>query len=489
MAAGAGISLFGVGVGRGLDFVKQILIARLLGPEAFGLYALGWNILRIVSVLAPLGLNNGVIHFGTPFRQKDPGALRSILTRSVVISFAIGWMLTAILFVLAPWITDVLFQEPEYLLLFRLFTLMLPFAGALRVSANATRMTQRMIFSVAAEEIAQGALNLVLFIAFYLLGWKLFGAIAATVLSFALAFALSLYFLWRLFNQAFHTPSRPAVSQQDLLAYSLPTALAGMFGFVINRVDRIFLGYFRPPAEVGIYQAAAQISVIMAMVLNAFNMILMPMIAEQYHKRDIRQLEELFRVNTKWGIYCIVPVVLVIIFAASDVMTVLFGPNYTSGATVLLILAIGQFVNIATGASGVILIMTGHQTAWFRLSVVIMVTSVALNLALIPRWGIIGAAVATATTVGGLFAVALLVVYHIHHIWPYDRRYLKGIAAAALTSIALYVIRLWGLGSLPNLLLSSAVAVVGFFGLLLLFGLDQEDQVFISYIIGRFRSK
>ena len=148
MAAGAGISLFGVGLGRGLDFVKQILLARLLGPEAFGLYAIGWNILRIIGVLVPFGLHNGVVHFGTPFWKKDDGALRSILTRSVVISFAIGWLLAAILFVLAPWITTDLFKQPEFLPLFRIFTLMLPFAGALRVSASATRMTQRMIFSV-----------------------------------------------------------------------------------------------------------------------------------------------------------------------------------------------------------------------------------------------------------------------------------------------------------------------------------------------------
>ncbi len=82
MAAGAGISLFGVGLGRGLDFVKQIALARLLGPEAFGLYAIGWNLLRIVGILAPFGLHNGVVHFGTPFWRKDNPALRSILTRS-----------------------------------------------------------------------------------------------------------------------------------------------------------------------------------------------------------------------------------------------------------------------------------------------------------------------------------------------------------------------------------------------------------------------
>lgn len=489
MATGAGISLFGVGLGRGLDFIKQIAMARLLGPDAFGLYAIGWNILRIIGILAPLGLHNGVVHFGTPFWRKDNPALRNILSRSVILSFAIGWGVTAVLLILAPWLTTDVFKEPEFLPLFRVFALMLPFMGALRVAANATRITQRMIFSVASEEIAQGALNLALFIVFYLVGWRLFGAIVATVLSFALAFGLSLYFLRRLFAPAFVEPSRTAVSNQALLAYSLPTALAGMFGVIINRIDRLFLGFYWPSEEVGIYQAAAQLSIIMALVLNAFNMILMPMIAEQYHKRDMKQLEELFRVNTKWGIYCVVPVVLTILFASSDVMTVLFGVEYEAGATALLILTIGQFINIATGATGTILIMTGQQSAWFRLSVLITVVNLTLNMTLIPRWGMNGAAVATSTTVGGLFALGLVVVNHIHHLWPYDRRYLKGVLAAAITAVLLAGVSLLKLESALNLLVMMLVAVGSFYGLLLLLGLDTEDRAFVESILQRVETK
>lgn len=489
LAAGAGISLFGVGIGRGLDFVKQIALARLLGPEAFGLYAIGWNILRIIGILAPLGLHNGVIHFATPFQKNEDRAVNSVIARSVLLSFLIGWGITLILLAVAPWLTEDLFHEPEFLPLFRVFALMLPFMGALRVAANASRISQRMIFSVASEEIAQGALNLVLFILLYLFGWQLFGAIIATVLSFAGAFALSLYFLWQLFGRFYADIGRPSVTPTNLLTYSLPTALAGMFGVIISRLDRLFLGYYRPSAEVGVYQAAAQISVIMALVLNAFNMILMPIISEQYHKRDMKQLEELFRINTKWGVYCIAPVVLVIVFAAGDVMTVLFGQAYAAGAVVLVILTMGQLVNIATGATGTILIMTGHQTAWFRLSMLIMVANISLNLTLIPRWGMVGAAVATSTTVGGLFALGLLIVYHIHRIWPYDRRYLKGVAAAAVTAVVLFLIRLIGLPPFPNLLITSLAAVATFFALLVKLGLEPEDRAFIETIVSRARSR
>ncbi len=487
MAVGAGISLFGVGLARGLDFVKQVAMARLLGPQSFGLYAIGWNALRMVGILATMGLHTGIMHFGTEHRGKDDGAFRSVLTRSVLLSFGIGWAITLALWLAAPWLTADVFKEPQFLGLFRVFTLMLPFLGALRVAAVATRISQRMQFSILAEEITQSTLNLLLFILFYLLGWQLLGAIVATVLSYVAALALAVYFIYRLFGPALAAPARRAVSDRRLLAYSAPTALAEMSGAVITRVDRLFLGFYRTSADVGVYQAAAQLSIIMASILYAFNMILMPMISEQFHKKDLRQLEELFRINTKWGIYAIVPLVLVIAFAAADVMTVLFGSEYAGGAGALLILTVGQFINIATGATATILIMTGNQTAWFRLSLAMMVINLALNWLLVPRWGINGAAVATSFTVSSQYLISLVIIYRLLHLWPYDRRYLKGILAALGTAVLLLVVRLLGLSPWANFLVTGTVATLGFFGLLVLFKLEAEDRAFIEQIFKRLR--
>lgn len=489
LAKGAGISIVGVGIGRGLDFAKQIAMARLLGPELFGLYAIGWNFLRIVGVLAPLGLHSGVIHFATQYWRKDTGAFKSIITRSIALSFLFGLFFGLILWLLAPWITSELFKEPDFLPLFRLFILMLPFTSALRVAANVTRISQRMQYSILAEEIVQSTLNLALFIVFYWLGWQLFGAIISTVISFAVALVVAIYYIRQLFPQTRATVGRRIVSNRDLLAFSIPASMAGVFSVVISRVDRLFLGYYWPAADVGVYQAAAQISIIMALVLNAFNMILTPMISDQYQRGNIKQLEELFRINTKWGVYCVIPVVLVIAFAAEDVMLVLFGADYVGGTMALQILTIGQFINIATGATGIMLIMTGNQLVWFRLSVLIVVVNITLNLALIPRWGMNGAALATATTVGGLFMLGLLFVRRILGIWPYDRRYLKGAAAAGITSLILFALYFLDLAPLPNLLINATIAAVAFFGVLALLKLDAEDREFIGLISKRIKPR
>lgn len=486
MALGASISLFGIVIARGLEFVKQVAMARLLGPQSFGLFALGWNTLRLAGILATLGLHTGVMNYGTAYWRRDGGAFRSIITRSILLSFFVGWILTLILILIAPWLTDTIFNEPDFLPLFRIFSLMLPFLGALRVAATATRISKRMQFSIIAEDITQSAINLVLFALFYILGWQLFGAIISTVISFIIALGVAVYFIWQLFGSTFSEKSKILISNRELLVYSAPTAIAEMSGAIILRIDRLFLGYYRPPAEVGIYQAASQISVIMAATLYAFNMILMPMISEQFHSKDMKQLEELFRVNTKWGIYATIPLVLIIGFAAKEVMVVLFGAEYVLGSTALIILTVGQFINIATGATATILIMTGYQSVWFRLSLAAMVMSLSVNNVLIPSFGINGAAIATSLTISIQFIVGLLIIRRKIHIWPYDRRYLKGALATLFTSTMLIFMSSFGLQPLAHLVLITIVAIIGFFGCLLFFGLDPEDRSFIMQIAKRF---
>jgi len=246
------------------------------------------------------------------------------------------------------------------------------------------------------------------------------------------------------------------------------------------------VGYFLPEAEVGIYQAASQSSLLFATILGAMNAIFSPMIAELIHQKEKQQLEELFRVSTKWGLYLSVPLFLTLCFVPREVMTVVFGLQYEGGYMLLVILAVAQLVNVGTGAVNILLIMAGYQKRWLVTSTVMLAVNIGLNALLIPQVGLVGAAVATAATVCGLFVAGLLQVRHLLKIWPYDGRYLKGFLATLLTALAL-----WGLQSAnvasPALALTLALVISGFvFSLtLLVSGLDSEDRHFISLVLMR----
>src|SRR6185437_9289565 len=112
-----------------------------------------------------------------------------------------------------------------------------------------------------------------LIVALYFLRWGLPGAIAATVISYGLSLLLALYFMFILFWPTLRSQDKMRSYVGELLAFSLPASIAGMFANLVTRVDRLIVGALLPAVEVGIYQAASQASALFAIVPGVFNQV------------------------------------------------------------------------------------------------------------------------------------------------------------------------------------------------------------------------
>ncbi|MCZ7671657.1 MAG: polysaccharide biosynthesis C-terminal domain-containing protein [Chloroflexi bacterium] len=153
----------------------------------------------------------------------------------------------------------------------------------------------------------------------------------------------------------------------------------------------------------------------------------------------------------------------------------------------MLILMIGQMVNVGTGAVGTILTMTAQQKSWFIISGVMLLVNFGLNVMLIPRFGFIGAAVANSLTISGLFIAGLLRVRFSLHLWPYDKRYRKGIVAGCLMAAAGFgFTRAVSLTPLWMILGTAVICASVFAVSLLLQGLDDEDYELLDLVRSRF---
>jgi O-antigen/teichoic acid export membrane protein len=217
--------------------------------------------------------------------------------------------------------------------------------------------------------------------------------------------------------------------------------------------------------------------------MGAFGATFTPMISALYANKEMKQLDELFKVSTKWGLYCILPLFLAICFASREVMTVVFDPRYASGSPLLAILAAGQLVNVGTGAVGILLVMTGHQNRWLMTSAAMLCMNVVLTLLLVPRLGLVGGALSAALALGGLYILGLIHVKRSLGLWPYDRRYWKGLVATVSVIAALYLLNSLDITSATldvSLTLMTSCGV--FAAVLLLQGLDDEDSRFLRLV-------
>lgn len=489
LATGAGVSLVGKFSGRIFLAGGQVALARLFGPELFGLYALGWTILRLIGPLAPLGLDRGIIKFASEHWQKDENKFKGILVSSLGYALLSGLVIAVLIYMLAVPLEN-LFQSPGLAAVLKFIAAAFPLFSTMRVLVSATQITQRMKYSIYAEDLAQPVVNFLLIGLFFVLGWGLLGAVGATVISFAAAMVLAAYYTVKLFPNLSSAKLEMPVSSKALLAFSLPTAFAGIFTMLTTWTDRLFIGYYRSEADVGIYQALSQSSLLFSIILRALTTIFTPMIADLYQQNEHARLNELYKVSTKWGVYCSVPLFLLLVFVPKEVMSVVFGAAYVSGAKPLFILAIGQLINVSTGSVGFILMMTGREKHWLVLSAATFVLGIALNYWLVPLFGLVGSAISTATVISLLYVGGLIVVFFTTRLWPYDRRYLKGIAATITAVIVLLLTKpIMPNNDLVRLLITGLLAT-GLFGITLYqLGVDEEDKEFINILLAKLRKK
>ena len=490
LGKGAAVALVGRVGGRALLLINQVILARLLGPDTFGLYALGWTMLQMAGTIVPLGVPQAVVRYGSPAWGKDNGYLRVVLQRSLFFAGLLGLVVGGALFGSAEWLANVIFQKPDLLPVLKGFALAVVLIVLVRVMAAATRISQRMQFSALIEDLLQPAIQLLLVAVLVMgLGWGLRGAVLSAVVGFVGAVGVGMLLLWHLFGRALRHVSPASFSLRELLAFSLPTSMAGIFTMLTLRVDRLLVGYFLPASDVGIYQAATQAAMLSVMILGAFNAIFSPMIARLYHQNQQQRLNELFKVSTKWGLYASLPLFLVLLVVPHEVITIVFGKDYVTGAVPMLIMAGGQLFNAATGAVGMLLIMSGHHKRWFVLSGVSFAANILLCMTLIPPLGITGAALAAAVSIVLLFGWGLIEVRRLLGFWPYDRRYIKVLLAALGSLTVLIGFRAGFEESLQGFaeLVGITLAGVSIFSILVLLKPDVEDRELLRALLARIK--
>jgi O-antigen/teichoic acid export membrane protein len=483
LGKGAGINLAGKLFGRGLHFACQLILARWMGPATFGLYAIGWNILRVASILLPLGMDNGVISLGAPKWPRDKRGAGLTAATATGLTLIIGLMAGAAFYVASPAIAA-LFRKPDLTPILRIFAVAVPFASSLKVAAAATRVTKRMSFGIYAEEIFQPITNLILIAFLSGVAWILTGATWAVVISFAVGFILASSYIAKSFGELI-LPKWELIKIEisRLVQISSVVGAATIFATLVLLVDRVIVGYFLAEQEAGIYQAVSLFSVFFVTVLSAFKIIVAPMIASYHSQGQANELEELFRVSTRWVLYLSLPAFAVIFLAPENAISAVFGPAYSPGALSLVVLTMAQLANSATGAIEHFLIMTQNQKSWLAISSFMFVANLLLNFTLVPRFGLLGAAIATLVTFAGISVLCLVEVKRRVGIWPYDKRYLKGIAASIVMMAVLWLIEPIRVDStIFRIIFLGACAYLSFAFGITVTGLDKEDRHLIELI-------
>jgi len=200
------------------------------------------------------------------------------------------------------------------------------------------------------------------------------------------------------------------IDTAELLESSVPLFWVSALQLVILWASTLALGFWASAADVGRFGVANRTATLSSLALIAINSIVAPKFAALYKQGDMEALGKIARNSTKLTAAVAAPVLVCLVIFPRQVLA-LFGSGFADSGLVLSILALGQFVNVITGAVGSLLTMCGYERLQRNNLGVCATLCIILNVALVPRFGAVGAAVATSTTLAVQMLTAAAMVW------------------------------------------------------------------------------
>lgn len=395
---GAGGALLVSAAAVPIGLAVQVLIARLLGVEQFGLYALVMTAVMVLAVLAKLGLQPASVRYVSAYvARADWRALRGFLRWSARASMLAA--LTLSLAVLAAAHLGARYGVATHASAWLVGAVLLPLVVRAQLQGAVLRALRRVLLAEMSQKLAPRILIGTGALALLASGANAVGAPVMLALA-ACAWALLGLWLGRSARAALPAPARGADErhhEREWLRTALPLLVTSGAQILLKRTDVLMLGGLLGPAAVAPYVAAVAISELALAAIRATNVASSPMLSE-LHACD--QREALRRVVALESALVLVAsaVLAAGALAAGPVLLAWYGEGFDAGYTPLVLLVAGTALSALLGPVGAVMTMTGHQRAAMRLIGVTLALNAALNLLLVPAFGAAGAAAATATS-------------------------------------------------------------------------------------------
>jgi O-antigen/teichoic acid export membrane protein len=454
----------------------------MYGPGQLGFYVLGITLVQFANILSQLGMDNGVVRYVAHHSAgRDVAKVRGTIIQALLVTFAVSVALSALIFASAGFLAERVFDKPFVETILRYSSLAIPFFTLMSMALWATQGFQTVKYATYVQQVWRPLINLGFVFVFYFLGVQILGAVAAYVLSMGVGALLALYYLVRIFPRLLDRKTPAKFESRALFRASGPMILAN-FNQPINAwIAAAVLMAFSTQSAVGIYDLAARTANLSTLVLFAFTGIFSPMISSLYRRGILTDLGYLYKDVSRWSFTGALAFFLIAALLAKDVMAV-FGEEFVEGWPVIVAVAAAQLFNASTGPAVRVLAMTGYQRAVLFSAGVSAGTAVALNLLLVPFYGFLGAAAATAAAVILANVVTLFFVRRRLDFWPYSREYAKPTLAGLIAAAGSYaaLLALAPPPGVPSLVVFVPFFLTAFAGLLVVLGLSPSDRRLLS---------
>jgi len=395
-------------VGVGLAFSFNILLARMLGVEGAGIYFLALTVATIATVFGRMGLDNALLRFTAANATIDNWeAVKGVYSKGMRLALIASSVSATTMYFVAPLLANMVFHKPELAVPLRWMALAVVPMSLLILHAEMLKGLKRIRDSLLIYGVGVPALSL---IGLYSLGRNrgINGAVWAYTIATVIMVVLGTR-LWRLATPQLHNIVGSFVTS-ELLKSSVPLFWVAFLSMMINWMAVFSLAIWGTNEDIGVFAIAIRVAMLISLVLLPVNSISAPKFAALYEKKDLMALGSMARNTTTLMALMASPLLILCLIVPGWIMGI-FGKEFAGGGYLLAIMAIGEFINVATGSVGYLLMMSGNERIMRNNVIFIAVLSVVLNVILVPSFGVTGAAISIAICLSLMNLISALFVW------------------------------------------------------------------------------
>jgi O-antigen/teichoic acid export membrane protein len=462
----------------------NVVLARALGPAGFGAWVVAWGLGLTLASLGLIGADWVLLRQGSYYEGiGDTARLRKTLQFALILSGSALAILTVGLVVAAPFLARSVFHQPSLTPLFRLAALMGPVSGVGQVLLAGTQSFKTVKDLALVRNVVQPIVRLVL-VSAALVGFDsavaaLAGALVAEVLLTATA-ALRLHRRIPLLG-----PTAP-VEVGRLVRFGLPAWGSRLAEVLRIQAMPLLVASLASISGAAVFAAARRVVAAPSAVIASMNQVYAPQASNLYLQDRRAELAGLFKGMGKWSFAMGFPMFCLMVAFPEQLLSV-FGDEFAGHSTALVVMAVGALFQLGTGPVTTTLMVLGRSGLALFDYLLVIALQMGLAVLLIPRYGVLGGAVARAAGTVLNNVVPLAQVWFLLRIHPYRLDYWKPAAAAVAATILARVT--FGTGLLGNGFAAAAGAGVilaaAFLALLVLLGLSADDRAAIDALLRR----
>jgi O-antigen/teichoic acid export membrane protein len=472
IARGGTANLLGATVTAFSTFALTVAVTRGLSRPEAGVFFSATSLFLVAFTIGQLGTQTGIVYFlsrcralGRPETMDGfvRTALGPVLGLAVVMGIGMFSFARPLAELTSPKHVD---DATTYL---RVLAVFIPVAGFEAAMLAATRGLGSMKSSALIEQVSRPLGQLLLVIAAtFTSSTALVGtAWAVGYVPAGVAAWLAWHTLRARYPRPGPEPQTPV--RRQFWRFTLPRALTSVIQMLMQRFDIVLVGALSGAVNAAIYAAATRWVVIGQLGTNALSLAAQPQLAEKLATRDHQATNELYQVSTAWLILVTWPIYFVLILFARPLLSI-FGSGYSTGEHVILLISLSMLLATGLGMVDTVLSMAGHTTWNLANAISALGVQFGLDIWLIPRHGIIGAAIGWASAIAVRNLAAVTQVGIALRYYPLARATVAASGLATVCYLGLagasrIIVGATPIGLLTGVVLATAVFAAGLWNL------------------------